>query len=88
LTIDRRTLTKMKFVLNKEGVWVPKYQVKAHAEENHDKKEEKHINGDDEFVDVFATSPTTSSFKYFGTSSWQPRMEGHLEHIECEMHHI
>ena len=54
----------MKFVLNKEGIWVTTNQVGARAEE-----EKPHVGGDDEFADMFETPPTTSSSKNASTSS-------------------
>jgi hypothetical protein len=69
LEINHKTLTKMKFVLNKEGVWVTTDQVGARAEEEHDEEEKPHVGGDDEFADMFETPPTTSSSKNASTSS-------------------
>jgi hypothetical protein len=63
LEIDHQTLTKMKLVWNDEGVWALKDQVEAHDEE-----EEEHFSSDGEFVNVFATPPTTFSFEDVGTS--------------------
>jgi hypothetical protein len=53
----------MKLVWNDEGVWALKDQVEAHDEE-----EEEHFSSDGEFVNVFATLPTTFSFEDVGTS--------------------
>jgi hypothetical protein len=59
--INNITLTKMKFLLNEEGVWVTKIQVGAYAEEEHD-EEELHVGGDDEFVNMFEKPLITSFF--------------------------
>jgi len=39
MKIDNITLTKMKYVLNKDGAWVSRDQNEVHAEEVHNKKE-------------------------------------------------
>lgn len=52
MEINNLTLTKMKFLLNEEGVWVAKIQVGTYVEEEHD-EEELHVSGDDEFVNMF-----------------------------------
>jgi hypothetical protein len=44
MEIDNRTLTKMKYVLNDDGVWVPKDQMQAHVEEKHDEKEQNKMS--------------------------------------------
>ena len=59
----------MKFVLIEEGGRVTRDQVEAHAEEEHDEEEELHVSGDNEFVDMFETPPTTSSSKDASTCS-------------------
>lgn len=69
LEIYHKTLTKIKFVLNKKGVWVTRDQVGAHAEEEHGEEEKPHVSGDNEFTDMFETLPATSSFKNASTSS-------------------
>jgi hypothetical protein len=68
MEINNITLTKMKFLLNEEGVWVAKIQVGAYAEEEHD-EEELHVGGDDEFVNMFEKPLVTSFFEDAGTSS-------------------
>jgi len=73
LEIDHKTLIKMKFVLNDKGVWLPKDQISVHAEEEHreeeEEKEKEEIGGDNEFINMFAMPPPTSSFKDVATSS-------------------
>ena len=44
MEIDNRTLTKMKYVLNDDGIWVPKDQMQAHVEEKHDEKEKNKMS--------------------------------------------
>lgn len=39
MEINNITLTKMKFLLNEEGVWVTKIQVGAYVEEEHDEED-------------------------------------------------
>jgi len=82
------TLNKMGYVLTNDGAWMSKDQIGAHVEEEHAEEEKQNISGDAEFVDMFETPPRASSSKDVGTSSWQSRMEGRLEHIKGEMHHI
>jgi len=64
IEINNKTFTKMKYMLNEDGVWVPTDQRGAHVEEENDaEKEKKHIIGsDDKFKAMFETSPITSSF--------------------------
>lgn len=59
----------MKIILNEEGVQVTTNKVGARVEEEHDEEEKPHVCGDDEFVDMFETPPTTSSSKNASTSS-------------------
>ena len=42
MKITHKTLTKMRFVLNRDGAWVTRDQVEGHAEE-----EEPHVGGGD-----------------------------------------
>ena len=84
LEIDNKTLTKIKFILNKDGVWVPKDQIK---EEVRDEEDEQQV-GDDEFGNVFETPPLSSSPKDVGTSSLRFRMDDRLAHIEVDMSYL
>jgi len=63
MEINNLTLTKMKFLLNEEGVWVAKIQVGTYVEEEHD-EEELHVSGDDEFVNMFK-KPLITLFFFF-----------------------
>jgi len=72
LEIDHKTLTKMKFILNEDGVWVAREQIGVHVDEEHKEKHEQPTGGNDEFVNMFATPPTTSfSVQAFGDQEWK-----------------
>jgi hypothetical protein len=43
IQINNKTFTKMKYMLNEDGVWVPTDQRGAHVEEENDAKKEKNI---------------------------------------------
>jgi hypothetical protein len=47
IKITHKTLTKMRFVLNRDGAWVTRDQVEGHAEEEYDEEEEPHVGGGD-----------------------------------------
>jgi hypothetical protein len=51
MKIDNKTLTKMKYMLNKDDVWVSKNQVRVHTrkkKKHGDAKEEQETSSDDE----------------------------------------
>ena len=83
IEIDTRTVTQMGYVLNEDGDQVSKDQIGGHAEKEHEEEQQQqHIDGDNQFADMFKIPPTTSSSKDAGTSSWRSRMEDYLQHIK------
>ena len=53
MEIDSRTLNKMGYILITDNAWIPKCQIGAHTDEEHDKEETHQIADDNEFADMF-----------------------------------
>lgn len=88
MEIDSRTLNKMGYILTTDNAQVPKCQIGAHTDEEHDKEETQQIGDDNEFADMFEMSPLVSSSEDVDTTSQRLRMEGRIKYIEDEVHHI
>lgn len=76
--IDNMSLTKMKYVLYNDGAQVLKNQMGAHAQEEHDEKEEQNISNENGFEAMFETTPFVSSLEMASTSTWLTRTENRL----------
>jgi hypothetical protein len=71
MKIDNKTLTKMKYMLNKDDVWVSKNQVRVHTrkkKKHGDAKEEQEASSDDE-IEVMS-------------STWNSGMKNRLIHYK------
>ena len=69
MEIDNITLSKMKYMLNEDGVWVSKDQTGAHDKEENDKEEEQCVGSDVEFETMFKIPPPASSPEEATTST-------------------
>jgi len=69
MEIDNRTLTKMKYVFNEDGVWVFRDHLGVYVEEEHEEEEQCEGN-DDEIEAMFETPLLVLSPKVASSSSW------------------
>jgi hypothetical protein len=82
------TLTKIKYILNEDGVWVLKDQIRIHTKEEHDVEEEEHVGSNDVLAAMFETPPTAFLLEKAFTSTWLSRMKIRLMHIKIHMRQI
>ena len=80
----KKTLTKIKFILNEDGAWVLKDKINK---EERDEEDEQQV-GDDEFANIFKTPPLSSSPKDVGTSSLRFWMDDRLAQIEVDVSYL
>jgi len=88
MEIDNITLTKMKYVLNKNGACVSRDQIGVHAEEVHDEEEKWRVSSDEKFEATFESPLPTSLPEEASTSTWTSRMKNRLTHLETYVRHL